>query len=256
MNKKYIRIIGAFVIVVSLCLPYLSFVVLDYMNIEKKVNWQNTSLDAQMMDEYPIIKAIYDDFYYSADYFQKGNTYIVKQKDEYSSEQQNQMEKMRLLFQNEVNELLENEVIPYSFLELADHEPFEVDFGTLGDYSDDQGGFYTLDLVYRLLTDHDHMVYLTYVKDAHKITEISIHSQDFQDLTEDDLKTMAYQMIVYLGLGQLDDWNYTDYGYESFKAKLQVNCHLLYQNNETQLSIQINPLGQMPRNSTYTIDIK
>ena len=51
-------------------------------------------------------------------------------------------------------------------------------------------------------------------------------NQQLSKLTKEDIKKMTWQMIEYLGLEKIEDWNYTDFGYESFQAKLQVNCDL------------------------------
>lgn len=50
-------------------------------------------------------------------------------------------------------------------------------------------------------------------------------------------------MIEYLGLNEIDDWVYNEYGYESYQVKLQVTCEISEYTYYNDLNIRVAMLG-------------
>lgn len=225
MKKIKIRIIGIITIVIILVMPLVVFTIQDYQNIDKQIAWQNSSLDKELMEKYPIINDIYNEYLEADNLNDNYEQYVIKNKDNYSKEKQLKLEEFKKLFEQEVNSLLQKEVISYELLEL-DENLFQVDFGTIIDQSINNQGKYILDQIYRFNTDNDNAVNFTMNANSKKITYLSISNHLLTKLTKTDLKKMAWQMIEYLELDKIDDWVYTDFGYESYQAKLRIICDL------------------------------
>lgn len=243
MKKNKTRIIGIVAISLLLSIPLVIFTFLDYQNIDKQVAWQNSSLDKQLMEKYPIINDIYNEFFTNHSLDDINNTYVVRKKDDYPVDKQQKMEELQKLYTQEVNLLLEKQVIDHELLELAPQEQFKVDFGTIYDKSVDNKGTYNLDILYRFNSDYDNWMNFEMNTSGKKITSLSITNQLVPKLTKDDLKKMAWQMIEYLGLNEIDDWVYNEYGYESYQAKLQVTCEISEYANYNDLNIRVAMLG-------------
>lgn len=225
MKKRWIRIIGVISIGLLLSVPLVTFKIQDHQNINKKIAWQNSSLDKELMNKYPIINDIYNELFTTND-LKNYNQYVIKNKENYTSEQQSKLEEFQKLFEQEVNLLLQHQVIDHSLLELQPQEHYAVTFGTIMDYSVEHQGKYVLDQIYRFNTNNDNSISFTMNVSSKKITSFTISNQQLSKLTKEDIKKITWQMIEYLGLEKIEDWNYTDFGYESYQAKLQVICDL------------------------------
>lgn len=225
MKKRWIRIIGVISIGLLLSVPLVTFKIQDHQNINKKIAWQNSSLDKELMNKYPIINDIYNELFTTND-LKNYNQYVIKNKENYTSEQQSKLEEFQKLFEQEVNLLLQHQVIDHSLLELQPQEHYAVTFGTIMDYSVEDQGKYVLDQIYRFNTNNDNSISFTMNVSSKKITSFTISNQQLSKLTKEDIKKITWQMIEYLGLEKIEDWNYTDFGYESYQAKLQVICDL------------------------------
>ena len=91
------------------------------------------------------------------------------------------------------------------------------------------------------------------LKESKKITALDISNEAVELLNQEDCKEIMRSMIQYLGLEDIEDWSYTDNGYESYIAKLQVYCEIRYYGNGyPTLEIGIIPLGQ---HSSYNFKI-
>ena len=242
MQKIKIRTMAVMAIVVILMIPLAIFTINDHQNIDKQIAWQNTSLDKALMDKYPLLNSIYNELFadYDANNYEQ---YIIKNKDNYSSEKQLKIEEIQKLFEQEVNLLLQKQVIDRSLLELSPNEPFQVNFGTIYDRKIDEHGTYNLEQIYRYNTDNDNSVTFSINAQGKKITNLSIANHLLSKLSQADLKKMTWQMIEYLGLEEIDDWSYTDFGYESYLAKLQVVSDLSEYSGSYYLNISVRILG-------------
>lgn len=243
MKKVKIRVMGILTIIILLSIPLIVFKVQDYQNINKKIAWQNSSLDKELLQKYPIINDIYNEFFNNDSFQDNSVRYVIKNKDNYSVDEQARMIELQELFKQEVGLLLEKRVIDHNLLELSSQESFQVDFGTIIDKSPNSQGKYILDQIYRLNSENDNYANFSININSKKITSLSISNQLLTKLTKADLKKMAWQMIEYLGLEKIEDWTYTDYGYESYQAKLQIICEVSEFSQVYTLNIRVGMLG-------------
>lgn len=246
MNKKRIRIIGVLVIAFSLCMPIIVFGIQDFQNNHKKIAWENTSLDKEIMKKYPIISNIYAEFFSSRDYTNIPESYIVRSMDDYTKPEQEKINQIKDLFEREINKLIEYEILSPEMLEITGD--YKIEYGTIIDSSDDDGGTYGYSHIYRLNSSHDKSIHFQMNAKSQKITSITYEENNL-NYTSADYQRLAYQFVKYLGLEEIDDWTYSQYGYESYKAKLQISFES-YQ--PTHISMGVSLLGSY-RPSTYEI---
>lgn len=243
MGKFKLRTIGFLTITALLLTPLMVFKIQDQHNLNKKIPWQNSSLDKELIKKYPIINDIYTEFFTNITFQDNAARYVIRNKDNYSADQQAKITALQELFKQEVDLLLKQEVIDYNLLELSSRDAYQVDFGTIYDKSLDDQGIYLLDQLYRFNTDNDNYANFVMNAKSKKITSLSLTNHSLAKLKKDDLKKMGWQMIEYLGLAKIDDWNYTDYGYESYQAKLQIVCEVLEFSGRYTLEIRVSMLG-------------
>lgn len=243
MGKFKLRAIGFLTITALLLTPLIIFKIQDQHNLDKKIPWQNSSLDKELMKKYPIINDIYTEFFTNITFQDEDTRYVIRNKDNYSADQQVKITELQELFKQEVNLLLEQEVIDYHLLELSSPDLYQVNFGTIYDKSLDDHGVYILDQLYRFNSDNDNYANFAMNAKSKKITSLSLTNHSLAKLKKADLKKMGWQMIEYLGLAKIDDWNYTDYGYESYQAKLQIVCEVLEFSGDYTLDIGVSMLG-------------
>ncbi len=60
---------------------------------------------------------------------------------------------------------------------------------------------------------------------THKITSISLTQNHHLDFNQKEIKELLWNMIKYLELDDIDDWNYNQEGYESYQAKLRISFY-------------------------------
>ena len=78
-----------------------------------------------------------------------------------------------------------------------------------------------------------------------KISELSVSNESIRDLTQEQQLRIAKKLIQYYGLDQIEDWVENDYGFESYRAKIQIYCHVeSFENSYSTLNLGITPLGQ------------
>jgi len=242
MNRT--RIIGICILIVSLLFPSIVFVVKDYYDFHQNVQWKDTSLEHEIKAQHPIIDEIYDQYYNSETHLKDYlDVYSIKRNDEYDLEKQEKFQKVQNIFEQEIKKFIDQEMIPYECFEIEQPEDFKLDFGTIKDDGDDEGK-YELDIIYRINTDNDNSIRFVYSKKISLITSFSIRNIDVYDLSQYDVQDMLEKYIKYLGLDDINDWKWTSFGFESYKAKLQLSYTFYdFEEKGSNLSVKVQPYG-------------
>lgn len=236
-----IKIICLLVVVLTIVCPLMMFHVQDYMDQSRIYDMLDTSIDDLLLKKHPIISSVYQEFYSSTqhDYF----TYDYTDISIYDQDEQGKLKDMKKIYEDEINTLLKFQVLESADLQQSNPH-FTLNFGSLNTRFDKKQNAYPLSQIYEIRKDGSNSINFVLLKDVHKITKLSIYRAMTPKTTE-ELKDIAWSYIKYLGLDDLDDWQYTSYGYESYAAKIQVYCDIS-QINDSQyvLNIGICPIGQ------------
>lgn len=248
MNKVKIRILGSLLIVICLCLSKLFFAIDDYYDFHKTI-----SIDGQTQDilkQHPLISRLYQ-YYYDA-HEQKTKDYMIKNIGSYSTQEQKTLKNMQSLYSEEIQKLIDKKILSSSILE-SSKQPYQVTFGTLTYLTKGNSEQYLLNQIYRLNSDNDKTIDFIMDKETHKIISLSISQKNNEPFDTQNIKDLLWYMIEYLELDDIDDWNYNQNGYESYKAKL----HVTYQKEEftdmQTYTIAVNLLYSSSSSSTYFI---
>lgn len=240
MNNMRKRILGIFVIVISLCIPIITFQIQDYYTFHKEIPLDTTETQ-KILNEHPIIAYIYQNYYSLDD--GEYQEYIVKEKETYSSQEQKVLNQILGNYTEEIKKLLSYQVLNNDLLEITQQYDYEVDFGTITNQTNQDGGYYILNQIFRMLTNNDKSIRFYMESHTHKITNIYIHQDQVVEYSQEDLKDISWHMIEYLELDDIDDWNYNQNGYESNKAKLRVSCQSEIKYNYQEITIETILLG-------------
>lgn len=237
MSRKRIRFIWCSLLIIIGCLPLLVFFVYDSLTMNQSVVYRDSSEQHEIVRNHPVIASLYS-HYYADISFDLAEQYNIKNND-YSSEQIIKIQEIQSYFDKEINELLELKVFPSSLIELTENERFQTTFGYISDYSQQQEQSYYLHQMYRIHTNNDVDVTYTYDIMTQKILSISLTNKLVNQLTEEQLKIMSWNMICYLELDDIDDWEYKQNAYQSDKASLIVNSHINHYSESDTLSIEV-----------------
>ncbi|MEG0367279.1 MAG: hypothetical protein RR585_10610 [Coprobacillus sp.] len=223
MSRLKVRIMWFALMVGICCLPVIVFIIQDTLVMEKSVQWSQQDNEYEIARNHPIISSLYSQYY---------STYQSAQSPEYNikndlnqGKHKDIITKLQGYFNEEINQLLEYNVIPYELIELKYNEKFKADFGYIHDFSQELNRTLYLTQYYRLHTDNDVNTSYEYDQFSKKIKSLSIENKAINKLTTQELQTLCWNMVSYLELDDIDDWKYTSGAYESKKAKLIVYCY-------------------------------
>lgn len=234
------RIFGIGVLVISICLPSVVFKAYDYYVFHKEVQWKDASIEHEIKEKHPIIQEIYYK-YFDDTYVDDRDTFSIKRQDEYTKEKRDKFSKIQSLFEKEINRMIQNDVLSYKYFEMEESSQFKLPFGTIGDDCLEDGK-YDLDMTFRIPVDNCMM--FIYNKKTSLITDFFISNRYINNLKEKDIRKMLHGYLTYLNLDDIEDWKWTQYGYESSLAKLQLYYRQdINEDGIGQLSIYFQPYG-------------
>lgn len=239
MNKKRIRILGITTLVFSLCFPLIVGTVQDYHDINKELSLEDNQTQ-EILKKHPIIGNIYQ-IQKSGDFIDSRIEYKIRQKDEYTSSEQETLLRLQSIFTKEIQHLLKKNILNATLLETDLNQEYQADFGTLVTYETEN--FYRLEQVLRMWEQSFKSIDYIMESKTNKIIGINITQQEKISVSDEQLKKMTWAMIQYLELDDIDDWSYNQYGYESNKAKLRISCTLQKRTEMYTLDIEVSLLG-------------
>lgn len=235
------------------CLPLVVFMIQDSFVIGKTTQWSQQNEEYEIARNHPIISSLYSKYYSPGSYTSDIAEYNIK---EALSQDKNQekIKQFQAYFDEEINKLLEYKVIPYGLIELQDKEKFTTDFGYIRDFSKELNRSLYLQQYFRLHTDNDISTSYEYNMYAKKINKIGISNKQVNDLSDKQLQDICKKMISYLELDDIDDWEYSNSGYISQKAKLIVYCYVEHYESFDSLCIGIELKDNFIDNQFYYIE--
>lgn len=233
MIKK--RILGIFIIIFTLCIPLIVISLQDYYAFNQVISIADNQTQ-EVLKSHPVISRIYQQVYeYNKD--KEESNYVIRQKDEYTEEQQTQLELIQSLYTREIQKLVNKDIIDKEMLEISDQNEVQIDFGSIVDSQN----IYGLNQVYRMLSEDDKSMHYLMDSKTNKIIDIKLTQQKKFTITKQELKARAWLMIEYLELDDIEDWVYNQDGYESNIAKIRVSCsfekYLDYYNYSVNVSV-------------------
>lgn len=244
-----IKIICLLVVVLTIICPLMMFHVVDYIDQSKSYEMPKASIDDLLIKKHPIISSIYQEFYSSVDhgYFHYDYTDIsIYNKDEHVK-----LKQIKEDLEKEIKSFLSHQVIKPAYLNQKE-DTYTISFGSLYSRLDQKEKAFYLDQIFSLNDAGSNSITWNFLTDVKKIYGISITQETMKLPSENDQKEIAWAFISYLGLDDLDDWNYTAYGYESYASKLQVYCDVIqFDKHQITIEIGICPLGQHNQNHSY-----
>ena len=128
MNKKKMRVIGSFVLIISLSFPMIIVGFQDFYDINKEISLENSQTE-DILKEHPVIEGIYKFYQNSSTNSQE---YVIKRKDEYTVKEQEKLLQLQTLFSGEIEKLMNHKILSHELLENED-EKYIADYGTLID---------------------------------------------------------------------------------------------------------------------------
>ncbi|MDE6953113.1 MAG: hypothetical protein K2P09_04810 [Erysipelotrichales bacterium] len=217
------RMIGLGILVIFMCLPCLVFKGYDNYIFHKKVKWKDASIEHQIKEKHPLIQEVnYQRFHSQIIEEEDMDIYSIKRKGEYTKEKQDKFFKIQSLLEKEINKLIQNNILSYENFEMEEsNQSFVLPFGTIKDDCIENGTYY-LQMIYRIHSGNKNELSFEYNKKTSLITNLSIYSQEICYLSQKDIQSILKNYLIYLGLDDIEDWSWNDYGYESYLAKLQV----------------------------------
>lgn len=165
MNKNKIRIICFLIIALALAIPYIVISGMDYYAFSHIESMETSDL-SKIIAAHPIVQEIYND-YYSTEAIQETNQYVIKNKDLYSSSEQQRITELQNLFSREIEKLMQYQVIDQDILETNSQE-YPITFGTFEDRENPH-----LDQLFRMDKNYKDLSF-TCEKDTEKILYISL----------------------------------------------------------------------------------
>lgn len=207
-------------ILITLLFPLLLFQMQDNIDMHS-TKYESSEDFHEITETYPIISAIYSDAYENhSDYLLE--EYDISALHTYDSALQEELTKRKDAFEQQIHALLEYKVLSDTNFPMEE-APYTINYGKLS-FSLDSSFTTNLQQVVSMEYPYVHSQYFTYTTQADKITSIYLSNALLKELSEEDCKKIAWSMVQYLGLEDIKDWNYLNYGYESYQAKLQVYC--------------------------------
>lgn len=221
MRIKLIVYLGA--ILITFLFPLGVFYIQDHIDIHSS-KYKNTEVFQQYRDTYPIISFIYADAYENKESF-SSPSYDLSNITSYEAEIQTELFNTKQKIETQIQELIRKQVLPPSIFP-EENSTFSISYGNI-EFADEFSLSSSYNKTDILETGKIQSQYFTYLEHADKITYLFFSNENIASISEQDCKDIAWHMIEYLGLADIEDWNYLNNGYESYQAKLQVYCQLL-----------------------------
>ncbi|MFQ6860486.1 MAG: hypothetical protein ACLROI_02905 [Beduini sp.] len=245
-RKAYILLPVIFIL--SFLLPILVFTLQDWHDIQKEYHFDQIYISSDIAKEYPVISEIYASFYTQGESTETENQYLINFSSSTPEDQETYAD-IKLLYEQEIRSLIDKSVITNQLVN-NDKNAYTIDFGSLLLRN---RHLYNLSQIFSMEENKVVSTSFDLLKESKKITALDISNEAVELLNQEDCKEIMRSMIQYLGLEDIEDWSYTDNGYESYIAKLQVYCEIRhYGNGYPTLEIGIIPLGQ---HSSYNFKI-
>lgn len=245
------KIICLLVVLFTILCPLMMFEIQDYIDQSRSYAMPDTSIDDTLLKNHPVISSVYHEFYSSdpSNYFIYDYTDISV----YDSDVQKKLIDMKKIYETEMNTLLDFKVIQPTYLH-QNNDHFTLDFGSLYTSFDKGQNAFALSQIYRIHNQGSESADFVLLKDVKKISKLSFYGT-LPVKSLDELKDIVWAYIQYLGLDDLDDWQFGTYGFESYAAKIQIYCEM-YQidDHQYELAIGICPIGQHSRMHTVVIE--
>lgn len=220
---KYTNVLFLCTILITLIFPLFVFYIQDNMDLHTS-KYKNTEYFHQIRDTYPIISHIYSNTYEQKESYST-NSYDISHPTSYDEETQEEIRKAKQAYEAQIQELIQRQVLPSSVFPL-EKDSYTISYGTLQNI-EETSSTSSLDQVHIFQPNNTYSQYFSYLKPADKITYIFLTNERIQAISEAECKEIAWHMIEYLGLADIQDWNYVNDRYESYQAKLQVYCQTL-----------------------------
>lgn len=221
MNKVKVRVLGSVLIGLCFGLPKLSFIIQDYTNYNEAISIDGGKME-DILKKHPLISYLYQ-YDYVLNNEVEQERYIIKNSQSYSKKQQKSLKDIQDIYSEEIQKLINYKILTHSLLESDPQKDYQLTFGTLIKNKKQTIEQYALEQIYRLNSQHDKIIDFHMDAQTHKIMKISITKDDVQQINQDEMKTLLWNMIQYLELDDIDDWHYNQNGYESYQAKLRVS---------------------------------
>lgn len=107
MNKKKLRFIGIFILILSLSFPMIIVGLQDFRDINKEMTLENSQTE-DILKKHPVIESIYQ-LYQNIP--EKSEEYVIKRIGEYSEDKQAKLKEFQSYFSEEIQQLLILETI-------------------------------------------------------------------------------------------------------------------------------------------------
>lgn len=239
---KHVKITGLFLLslLATFVLPHIVFTLQDTLNL--KGHQQNND-QQEVFTHYPIISSIYAATYEQSDP-SNIEAYDLSNLQAYNETQLEQIKAMKEAFSMQLKQLIENHTLSSEYLgNKADAVSLE--FGYVTHLIPDSSLTINLHQILSIEQDYVKSQEFQYLKQADKIIRFQVMNEHIPLLSDEEKQAIAWSMISYLGLSELDDWTYLDHSYESYQAKLQVYCQIYTRTTGYyELQVGVLPLGQ------------
>ena len=167
--------------------------------------------------------------------------------------QQEKLKNMQNIYNQELQKLIDKNILSHSLLESNPQKDYQLTFGTLIRNTKKTVEQYHLEQIYRLNSQHDKIINFYMDAKTHKIIKISITKDDVQQIKQDEIKKLLWNMIEYLELDDINDWHYNQNGYEAYQAKLRVSFENTVIDGQQTYSIRTSILYSVSQKQVHII---
>lgn len=241
--KTKIRCFLLLGVVSSLFLPLLYFQMIDQDTLTHNHSWIGKQNDKDLLEKYTILNGLYTSFY--SEEIRKD--FDVTNTSNYALEDQTTINEVLSNYEHEVMSLIKQTIIPYEYVELKQDEPYTISFGTL-QLSEKDNGMHHFDQIFHMNNDIVKEAAFSMDQQTKKITNIIITNSNVVTYTNEQIKSLLWNYITYLGLHEIDDWIYNNGFYESYRARLQIYLHMQDNGATKLLTIGICAIGMNEQN--------
>lgn len=232
-------------LLLSCFLPMLIFRLQDWHDTQKVYPFDQIYITSEITKKYPIISEIYASFYTQGENTDAENQYLLDFSPAFPKEQEPYAD-IKSLYEQEVCTLIKKNILTDRLVNNEDNL-YTIDFGTLLLRN---RHLYNLSQIFSLEGTKVVSTSFDLLKESKKIIALEISNEAVDFLTKEDCKEIMYAMIQYLGLEEIEDWSYSENGYESYTAKLQIYCEIRnYGEGYSDFQIGVIPLGQHSLNN-------
>lgn len=231
----------------SLFLPLLYFQMVDQDSLTRNHSWIGKQNDKDLLEKYTILNSLYTSFYSE----EIRNDYNITDTSSYTTEEINNIKEVLSSYETEVMMLINQAIVPYEYLELNEDEPYAITFGTL-QLSKKEYGMHHLNQIFHMNNDIVKEAEFTLDQQTKKITSIMIVNPQVVSYSQEQTKSLLWKFITYLGLNEIDDWNFNKQSYESYRARLQIYLNVQDNGATKIMTIGSCAIGMYEQNNRLT----